>query len=90
MTTQPAPATISFDHRDPGFARNPYEFYASVRETPIFWSPLYGGFWVVTDYESVRQVAVDDGTFLSARTTGRTERHPLISICKAQSDRERT
>jgi cytochrome P450 len=68
LTTDTEPVTIPFDHHDPAFARDPYEFYASVRETPVFWSPLYGGFWVVTDYESVRQVSADDKTFLSART----------------------
>jgi cytochrome P450 len=57
--------TIAFDHHDPVFAQDPYEFYASVRERPVFWSPLYGGFWVVTDYESVRRVATEDATFLS-------------------------
>jgi cytochrome P450 len=68
MTTKTEPLTIPFDHHDPAFARDPYEFYASVRETPVFWSPLYGGFWVVSDYESVRQVSADDKTFLSCRT----------------------
>lgn len=59
---------LSFDHHNPGLARNPYDFYASVRDEPIFWSPLYGGFWVFTDYESVRRIATDDATFLSGRT----------------------
>jgi hypothetical protein len=44
MTIRTAPV-ISFDHHEPSFAQDLYEFYASVRETPIFWSALYGGFW---------------------------------------------
>ena len=64
MTTVTA-NSMAFDHHDPAFAQDPYEFYASVREQPVFWSPLYGGFWVVTDYESVRRVATEDTTFLS-------------------------
>ncbi|SNQ52260.1 Cytochrome P450 family protein [Frankia canadensis] len=65
MDTSASAPTIAFDHHDPVFARDPYEFYASVRERPVFWSPLHGGFWLVTGYDEVRQVAIDDATFLS-------------------------
>jgi hypothetical protein len=33
MTIRTAPV-ISFDHHEPSFAHDLYEFYASVRETP--------------------------------------------------------
>jgi cytochrome P450 len=32
-------------------------------ETPTFYSPRYGGFWVFTEYEAIRDALQDDGLF---------------------------
>lgn len=62
-----------FDHHSPDFR---YEFrdrYDRIREEgPILWSDLYGGFWVVTDYATVRKIAQDSETFTVAPGPDRT------------------
>lgn len=59
-----------FDHHDPAFADEeiPFAVYAALRrERPVAWTDAHGGFWVVSRYADVAQVARDDVTFSSAR-----------------------
>ena len=50
-----------FDHHSRDFTDHLNEIFAHMRrECPISWTPAYGGFWVLTRYEDVRQVVLDD------------------------------
>jgi cytochrome P450 len=65
---QVAPS-VHFDHHDPEFAKDPWPVLADLRSRcPVAHSDTYGGFWVVTGYEDIRRVALDDATFSSAET----------------------
>ncbi|QEN12961.1 cytochrome P450 [Mycolicibacterium sp. ELW1] len=56
-----------FDHHSSDYARDPWSInHALVQQCPVAHSEQHGGFWYVTGYEEVRQVAMDDKTF-SAR-----------------------
>jgi cytochrome P450 len=49
------PETCPFDIDDPSIVDDPYTMYAEHRATcPVGFSETRGGFWYVTDYESVR------------------------------------
>jgi len=55
------------DIHSSGFSQNPYPYYALLRERmPLMHSPLYGGFWMLTRYEDVRQAALDWRTYTSS------------------------
>ena len=56
--------TINVDHQAPGFIADRHTRYAELRERcPVVFNEHYGGFWMVTDYESVAAVARDNETF---------------------------
>jgi cytochrome P450 len=62
---------VDFDHLSPGFAASPAEAFRKLRdETPVAWSPHYGGFWVVTGWDDLREIALDDDRFSSDRPDG--------------------
>jgi cytochrome P450 len=44
---------------------DPFEALDAWRESPPFWCEDYGGFWVVSRFEDVRDVLQDAGTFAS-------------------------
>src|SRR5271170_6705307 len=57
---------VDFDHHSSDFVHNNYELYRRMRrECPVAHTANYGGFWVVTGYDEVFQVARDDHTFSS-------------------------
>lgn len=59
-------ARCPFDHHSPDIADDPYPKYAELRDHgSVTWSDDWGGFWVVTGYPEVTQVALDDDTFRS-------------------------
>jgi cytochrome P450 len=61
--------SVHFDHLDLDFAKDPWPVLADLRSRcPVAHSETYGGFWVVTGYEDIRRVALDDATFSSAET----------------------
>jgi cytochrome P450 len=65
---QDAPV-VDFDHHAPEFARDPWPTLRRLREeSPVAWSERYGGFWVLTRYDDIKHVALDDDTFSSAET----------------------
>lgn len=57
----------TFDHLEVVRTLEPYADLNELRERcPVFHSEKYGGFWVVTTAEDVRQAAQDTATFSSA------------------------
>ena len=55
---------IDVDHQDREFVRNRHERLGELRsQCPVTYNEHYGGFWMVTDYESVAEVARDNETF---------------------------
>lgn len=71
MTTDDTPSAVDveFDHHSDEFAQDPWTPLADLRATcPVARSGTYGGFWVLTGYEEIKQVAGDDETFASSET----------------------
>jgi cytochrome P450 len=57
---------VHFDHHSADFTRDPWSHYARLRsECPVGHTDSYGGFWVLSRYEDVRQASLDDETFSS-------------------------
>jgi len=57
-----------FDHNAPDFIANPYPVYAHLQEhDPVHFSENYGGYYVLTQYEDVRNALLDWQLFSSAR-----------------------
>ena len=69
-TTGDAPAAVvPFDHHSREFAADPWPTLAELRrDCPVARSDRYDGFWVLTRYEDIRRVALDDEAFSSAET----------------------
>jgi cytochrome P450 len=68
MTTQPsdveADVIVDVDHHTDEFNLNELEEWAKLRNRcPVAFNTRYGGFWMVTNYDGVAQVARDDDTF---------------------------
>jgi cytochrome P450 len=60
----------SFDHYDPDYARNPYPALAELRERcPVVHSDDHGGYWMVSNHEFVRHVALHPEIFSTQYTT---------------------
>jgi cytochrome P450 len=54
---------VDFDHHSHE-AKNSGEVWGELRHgCPVAWNPRYGGYWMVSDYESVAQVSRDGETF---------------------------
>src|SRR5579859_1425963 len=61
---------VDFDHYAGSFSRDPLRAHRAMREqSPLVFSPQYGGFYVATSYETVSAVARDDVTFSSKKST---------------------
>ncbi|MFC4944299.1 cytochrome P450 [Pseudonocardia sp. GCM10023141] len=59
-----------FDYQaDPRATPTPFDAYMALRDHSNFWSPVSGGFFVLTDAASIRD-AYQDGVVFSSRTTG--------------------
>ena len=59
-----APGTIDVDHQASDFVAGRHHRYSELRAScPVVFNQHYGGFWMVTDYESVAAVARDNETF---------------------------
>ena len=57
-----------FDHHDHALSKDPYAVYRELRSAcPVTKSEAWDGFWVVSSYEHVSQVAHDDATFCSGQ-----------------------
>lgn len=70
MTTQSRCPVVHFDHNSPEHAADPVGAYRALRsQHPVAWTEAHGGYWVLSDYESVFKAARDDYTFSSARSS---------------------
>ncbi|MGE0387391.1 MAG: cytochrome P450 [Gammaproteobacteria bacterium] len=62
---------VDFDHHSPQFAAEPERQLADLRSRcPIAWTERYGGFWMLTGYDAIAEVARDDYTFSSRHDVG--------------------
>ncbi len=62
---------VDFDHHGPEYAADKYEVLRAAREaSPVAWTDAWGGFWLVSGYEEMRTVALDDDTFASLQEYG--------------------
>jgi cytochrome P450 len=60
---------VRFDHHSAEFARDPWSVYRDLRaRCPVAWNDEYGGYWAVSTYEDIKQIALDDRTFSSAQS----------------------
>jgi cytochrome P450 len=58
--------TIDFDHHSAAFADNWRAVTSELRtKCPVAWTESHGGYWVVSRYEDVKAVALDDETYSS-------------------------
>jgi cytochrome P450 len=61
---------VEFDQNSSEFATDPWSKYEELRSNcPVAHTDSHGGFWVVSKYDDVVQVARDDTTFSSCPTT---------------------
>ncbi len=59
-----ADAIVDFDHHSDDYHRNETAINADLRRRcPVAWNDRYGGFWFVTGYDAVAEVARDGVTF---------------------------
>lgn len=58
---------VDFDHHDQSFAEDPYRVYRGLQSCPVAYSEAWGGFWIVSSYAAVSEVAHDDETFCSGQ-----------------------
>jgi cytochrome P450 len=67
MTMRPdvsADVVVDFDHHSDEFNLNELQINADLRrKCPVAWNENYGGFWFVTSYDAVAQIARDGNTF---------------------------
>ena len=74
--------TIDFDHHSAEFADDWRGVTADLRtKCPVAWTEAHGGYWVVSRYEDVKAVALDDETFSSDNDiTGERNGHQGTAI----------
>jgi cytochrome P450 len=66
----PAELVRDFDyHTDPAFLADPFAGWDRARELRVFWTPAYGGYWVLTHLEDIRAVYQDPDRY-SSRVVG--------------------
>ena len=53
-------------HTEPSFLRDPFAGMDAVRDARVFYSPRYGGYWVLTRADDIRAVFQDPDAFSSA------------------------
>jgi len=69
-----APVVEYFDHHDPAYVSDRFEWFDAIRATagPVFWTPHWGGYWVVIGWDELTSVAKDWETY-SSRPFGDAE-----------------
>ncbi len=95
-------AEADFDHQSLEWQKDRHAHNAELRQSaPVVWNPNYGGFWFVSGYDEVAQVARDSETFTpryevnppdDVRYIGimgipRDESMPPIGIAEAEGNR---
>ena len=72
MTEDRVCPVVDFDHHTAAHAADPVGAYQRLREHgPVVWTEAYGGFFVLTNHETVFDAARDDDLFSSGRHEGR-------------------
>jgi cytochrome P450 len=62
----PCVALADFDPLDRAIRRNPFPFFAGLRDRcPVGWSDRWGGFWVISRYDDALAIHRDPSTFRS-------------------------
>jgi cytochrome P450 len=56
---------VDFDPHSDGYRADRRSTWSELRQCPVAFSPRYGGFWVVSGYDQVVEVAKDEGRFSS-------------------------
>jgi cytochrome P450 len=59
------PPIAEFDHHRSEFHRERLDRWAELRSCPVAFNPRFGGFWVVSGYSEVAEVARDGATYSS-------------------------
>jgi cytochrome P450 len=73
---------IDIDHQDRAWVADRHANYAELRrECPVVFNEHHGGFWMVTDYESVAAVARDNDTFAHKYEPGAADGIDYHGIC---------
>ena len=68
MSDQPRCPVVDFDHHSALHAEDHVGAYKAIRDTtPVAWTEAHGGYWVLSDYQSVFEASRDDDLFSSAR-----------------------
>jgi cytochrome P450 len=61
---------VEFDHNSPDHGADTVGSYRRLRETaPVAWSNSHGGYWILSDYETVFEAARTESIFSSARSS---------------------
>ncbi len=63
-------AEIDFDHMSDAYFADEHAAWAEARKCPVAHSSHHGGFWLVSGYEEVAEVARDEATFTSYYPVG--------------------
>lgn len=72
-------ATCPFDHHSPEFAQQYRDVHRELREEgSMVWNDAYGGFWVATDFDTIRSVLTDPMTFTMEFVDDNKEGGPVI------------
>lgn len=82
MTQTSARPMVDFDHHSAAYTEDWRRIYASLRQQcPVAYTENYDGYWVVSSYEHVGEVARDDETYASGHDmTGDGNGYGGISI----------
>lgn len=73
---------IDVDHQDRAWVADRHAHYADLRQKcPVVFNEHHGGFWMVTDYESVAAVARDNETFAHKYEPGAADGIDYHGIC---------
>ncbi|MFI9402159.1 cytochrome P450 [Nocardia sp. NPDC052316] len=79
---------VDYDHHSAEYARDPWAANIALnRRTPVAYSRNHGGFWLVTGYQQVSQVAHQPQLFSSAHELPNTPGRPQGTVVPASSFR---
>ncbi|WP_461175278.1 cytochrome P450 (plasmid) [Arthrobacter sp. Z1-9] len=67
-----------FDHHTAEYGQNYREINKQLRAEGPVWTENYGGFWVVTDYDTTQAVMLDPETFTMNPVDGASQFGPMI------------
>lgn len=73
---------VDFDHHSPEYAESWREITADLRaRCPVAWTEAHGGYWIVSGYDEVRDVALNDSIYSSDNDlTGERQGYKGVAI----------